>query len=155
MMASASSNAQRTLSGHKKNQWSHMHDFHAEYEAGTSAEKGNRKGKGKAAAETSGMRKGRKRTRADVDDHNPPILGKNFNVIHFQEPSVLPKTFNVQVQMYLSLVCSLLNHVYYLALMDISRKSIVWSGTLSVTTKHKASNLSSLFNLVTVSMRGL
>ena len=108
MMASASSNARRTLSGHKKNQRSRTHDFHAEYEAGTSAEKGNRKGKGKAAAETSGMRKGRKRTRADVDDHNPPILGKNFNVIHFQEPSVLPKMFNVQVQMYPSLVCSLL-----------------------------------------------
>ena len=112
MMASASSNARRTLSGHKKNQRSRSHDFHAEYEAGTSAEKGKGKGKGKAGAEASGTRKGKKRARADIDDHDPPVLGKNFNVIHLQEPSVLPKTFNVQVQMYPSLVCFLLNIVF-------------------------------------------
>jgi hypothetical protein len=112
MVASASNNARRTLSGRKKNQRSQSHDFHAEYEAGTSAEKGKGKGKGKAAAESSGTRKGKKRTRADIGDHDPPILGKNFNVIRLQEPSVLPKAFNVQVQMYPSLVCSPLNIVF-------------------------------------------
>jgi hypothetical protein len=112
MMASASSNARRALSGRKKNQRSRSHDFHAEYEAGTSAEKGKGKAKAKVVAEASGTRKGKKRTRADIDDHDPPILGKNFNVIRLQEPSVLPKAFNVQVQMYPSLVCSLLNIVF-------------------------------------------